>query len=119
MTSSLPVRLASGGTLATAALFLVTGIGSVAVRNGIFSAGIGAMLLVYAVLVAGIGWACLRRLPLADGAVVAAALLHLLVGVSTARGSGQGWLWLFVLLAGATLAAGVKAHVDDLRHPGV
>ena len=113
--SSLPVRLASGGTLLAAGLFLLAGIGSVAVRNGVFSAGIGAMLLVYAALIAAIGWACLRRLPLADGAVVAAALLHLLVGVSTARGSGAWWIWLFVALAAATLAAGVRTHVDELR----
>lgn len=108
------MALASGGTILAAALFLIAAIGSLAVNNGIFSAGIGVMLICYALLVAGIGWACWRRLPFADGAVVACALLHLLVGVSTARGSSQPALWLFVVLSLATLAAGVKAHVDAL-----
>ena len=107
--------VATLGTLVTAIVFLVVGIGSLLVNNGVFSAGIAAMLIVYALALGAIAWLNDRGLGLATGAVVASSLLHVLVGISTARGSHRWWIWIFVALAVVTLAAAVRQHLAQLR----
>lgn len=107
--------LASGGTALAALVFLAAGIGSLAVRNGVFSAGIGAMLLVYGLIVLGVAWAAWRGQGWANGAMVASSLLHLLVGASTARGSHQPWMWAFAAVALVTLLAAGRLHLAELR----
>ncbi|WP_394275885.1 hypothetical protein [Luteococcus sp.] len=99
----------------TAIVFLAVGISSLLVDNGIFSVGIAAMLIVYAASLAGIAWLNHRALGLASGAVVASSLLHVLVGVSTARGSHRWWIWIFVALAVVTMVAGTRQHLAQLR----
>ncbi|MEL4545227.1 hypothetical protein AAEX63_05490, partial [Luteococcus sp. H138] len=101
-------RIATGGTLLTAVGFLVVGVGSLLANNGIFSAGIAAMLILYAALLGLLARASGQGSGLATGAIVASALLHVLVGVSTARGSNQWWIWLFVALGGGGRGGGEK-----------
>lgn len=106
--------VACGGTAAAAIVFLAVGIGSVSVSHGVFSTGIGVMLLVYALVVAVVAWLAWRGAPFGNGLMVASALLHTLVGISVAHGSRRGWLWLFVLLALVTLVAAVKVRLDEV-----
>lgn len=107
--------VATTGTTITAVLFLIVGIGSLLANNGLFSAGIAAMLVLYAALLGLLAKASRRGSGLATGGIVASALLHVLVGVSTARGSHQWWIWLFVALAAATMIAAAKVHLDELK----
>ncbi|MEL4357866.1 MULTISPECIES: hypothetical protein [unclassified Luteococcus] len=108
-------RLAVGGTALTAVIFLVVGAGSLLANHGVFSAGIAAMLVLYAALLAFLAQASHRGSGLATGGMMASAVLHVLVGVSTARGSHQWWIWLFVLLALVTAVCAAKVHLDELK----
>ncbi|HNV10408.1 MAG TPA: hypothetical protein PKN27_03635 [Propionibacteriaceae bacterium] len=104
--------LASGGTAATGATFAGVGIASMLVGHGLFSAGVGAMLVIYGVVVGGIGWAAWRRHLWTLGAMVASALLHLAVALSTAWGSAS---WPVGLAALVPLAVLVGALAPSTR----
>lgn len=115
---SLAQTCATGGTVLAALVFLFVGVGSLGVNNGVFSAGIALMLIGYAALLGLIARAAHTGWGPGNGAVVASSLLHMLVGVSTARGSNQWWLWIFVALAAATLVGALKAHLDEVKADG-
>lgn len=111
-----PLRaVATGATALFAAVFLIVGIASLLTNNGLFSAGIAAMLLMYGALLTAIAWGCWRGNRWANGAVVASNLLHLLVSISMARGSHQPAIHLFAVLALVGMVAGGRIHLDDLR----
>ncbi|WP_420175353.1 hypothetical protein [Luteococcus sp. OSA5] len=111
-------RVAIGGTWITAVVFLVVGVGSLLVDHGIFSAGIAVVLILYAAALGGLAWLAQKGLGLAIGLIAAAAVLHVMVAVSTARGSGEWWLWIFAVVAAATALAAGKVHLDELKQAG-
>ena len=81
-----------------------------AVRQALFSAGVGLMLVAYGLLVGVGAWAGIRRWPLARGLIVAPALLHVLVAGSlfTAGDLKQDVIAALILVVSlATLVAGV------------
>lgn len=107
-------RIACGGTLLAAILFLGVGIGTLVQWNGLFSAGIALMLVLYAallVLLARGAWRGHRG----GGGLVASSLLHVLVAVSTGRGSHAPWAYGLAAVAVVTLAGALKMHVDELK----
>lgn len=81
--------------LAVAAVAVV----SMAVGRGTFALGVGAMLLVYAALVAVIGWLLVRRVSWADGLLVASGVLHLVVVISLVSSGGPAWILAFAAVA--------------------
>ncbi|MGO4955808.1 hypothetical protein ACTQ49_00800 [Luteococcus sp. Sow4_B9] len=109
-------KLAIGGTIIAAVLFLVVGIGSLVVNNGIFSAGIAVMLILYACALLGLAWLSVKGLGgIANGLIAAAAVLHTFVAGSTAKGSDAWWLWIFAAVAAVTAIAAGKVHLDELK----
>ena len=83
----LSLILASIGSILTGFVFVAVGVGSLLQGHGMLSAGVGAMLMIYGCAVGAIGWAAWTRHLWSLGAVIASALLHLAVAVSTASGS--------------------------------
>lgn len=98
-----------GATLAGFGIVGV-GVGSMAVSDGIFSLGIGAVLIAYGALVLFGAWLGLRRNPWARGMIVAPALLHVATAVSIIQSGGTtqviGASVALVILV-ATVVAGV------------
>lgn len=87
-TASRPVSLwiAVLGAAVAGVVFVGFGIASLASNHQLFSAGIGAMLIGYGLLVslgAYLGW---RRNPLARGLIVAPALLHVAIAFNLLQG---------------------------------
>ena len=99
----LPLRAAVVLVGAAGLALALLGLGTIIQWHGRFSLGVGAMLVLYGLGVLGIAWLGRRRHPLAFGAMTAASVLHALVVVSTARGSGAWWLWLLLVPVLATL----------------
>lgn len=98
--------LISSGLTAVAALFMVVmAVGSAATNRSTLGIGIGAVLLLWAaVLAAGaVGLAKLRRW--ARGPVVAGGLLHLVSFANFVP--SQPWAVVGVVVAGVTVAAAV------------
>lgn len=102
--ASLWVAIVGSGIFALA--FLIVGIGALVQRHGRFSAGVGAMLLLYGAFVALAAWGAWRGASLSRGGIVTAALIHLFMGQSIAR-NGQPLAWLAFALALVTLVAAV------------
>lgn len=85
------------GTATCGLTFVGVGVASIAVRNALFSWGVGAMLMGYGALVLAIAWAGWRGFAFATGAMIAAALLHIVTVASYL--SGPGWYWAALVLA--------------------
>lgn len=83
-------------------------------RHGMFSAGVGVMLLLYGLLLAALAVLAVRGVTLVTGMVVAAGALHVMVAVSLAL-NGAPWLWAGVPLPLMTVVAGVWARVREQR----
>lgn len=75
------------------------GVASIAVGHGAFAAGVGAMLLIYAVLVAVVGWLVVRGVSWADGLLVASGILHLVIVISLVSSGGPAWILVFAAVA--------------------
>lgn len=102
-TTPSPLRAALLLLALTGAALVLLGILTMLQRHGRFSVGVGGMLVLYGLGVIGLAWLGQRRHPLAFGAMTAATVLHALVVVSTARGSGVWWLWLVLVPVLVTL----------------
>ena len=106
------------GTALFALAIIGIGLATALQRHGRFSAGVGAMLLIYGVFVAAVAWAGWRALPLARGGIVTGAIIHAMVAWTTAR-TGQPWAWpvfvlaLVILVCAVTPAATRYFHADD------
>ncbi|EFS75363.1 hypothetical protein HMPREF9622_00229 [Cutibacterium modestum HL037PA3] len=70
-----------------------------------FGAGVGAMLLIYAGLVALVGWLAIKGRSSAQGLLVASGLLHLVVLVSMQRSGGPVWFWALAVLPATVVAS--------------
>ncbi|WP_203566325.1 hypothetical protein [Aestuariimicrobium ganziense] len=108
------LRIAGALTLVTALLLLVVAVGTLAQGHGTFSVGVGAMLVLYSLLVGALGLFALRGALALTGMVIAAAVLHLLVVGSTAV-NDAAWMWWTTPVLLATLVAGIHARVVDSR----
>ncbi|WCC80940.1 hypothetical protein O6R08_05715 [Cutibacterium equinum] len=73
-------------------------------RN-VFGAGVGAMLVIYAVLVALVGWLAIKGRSSAQGLMVASGLLHVIVLVSLQRSGGPAWFWAMVVIPATVVVA--------------
>ena len=104
-------------TLVAATALAVVGIVVVAQWHGLFSVGVGAMLLLYGLLVLFIGLAALRGRTWASGPVIAAAILHILV-VAAIAGQASPWWWAMLLPLAVTAVAGVLARAHAHRPSG-
>ncbi|MGJ6979402.1 hypothetical protein ACSDQ9_02560 [Aestuariimicrobium soli] len=109
-----PLMIAGLLTLLAAMALVAVGVAVVAQVHGIFSVGVGAMLLLYGLMVGAIGVVAVRGRGWSSGAVVAAAVLHVLVVVAIARHANPWWWALLVPLV-ATAVAGVLARVRAQR----
>lgn len=99
--------MAVAGTALAAVAFMGVGLASMLQQHGVFSLGVGSMLLIYGALVALVALAGLKRWPLARGGLVASSLLHVMVGISTLQGSHAYWLLIPTALAAATLVGAI------------
>lgn len=88
--------------LVGAAITLV-GVASILQFHGRFSLGVGAMLVLYGLMVLAAAWLGRGRHPLAFGAMTTVSLLHATVIASTANGSDAWWLWPFLVPVIVTL----------------
>lgn len=93
---------------------LAVAVGSLAQRHGVFSAGVGAMLVLYGLLLVILAGLALRGAGVVTGMLVAAAVLHVMVSVSLAV-NGAPWLWAALPVLLATVVAGVWARVLEQR----
>lgn len=109
-----PLIIAGVLTLLVGLALVIVGVAVVAQLHGVFSIGVGAMLLLYGLLVAAIGSVALRGRTWATGPVVAAAVLHVLVVVAVAGNANPLW-WAALLPLLATVAAGVAARMRAQR----
>ncbi|WP_022910394.1 hypothetical protein [Aestuariimicrobium kwangyangense] len=109
-----PLIVAGGLTGAAAAALVVLGVVVAAQRHGIFSVGVGVMLLLYGLLVGAVAWWARRGRLWTTGPMVAAALLHLLVVVAIAP-DANAWWWALVLPLAMTAALALVARVRAQR----
>ena len=104
------VLVAVVATWICAIALLVVAIAVMVSGRDVFSAGVGAMLIIYAALVVLVGWMAVKGRPPAQGLMVASGLLHVVVLVSLQRSGGPVWFWILAVIPAApTLAAGVIA----------
>ncbi|MDO4412049.1 hypothetical protein [Cutibacterium sp.] len=73
--------------------------------HSIFSAGVAAMLVIYAILVALVGWLAIKGRSSAQGLMVASGLLHVIVLVSLQRSGGPAWFWVLAVIPAAAVVA--------------
>ena len=125
-TTRWPVLTAVASVAVTALVLIVLGVAVVAQLHGRFSLGVGAMLLIYGLGMAGVAWLGWKRHPLAFGAMFFLSLLNAMVIISTANGSKAWWLLgalvapvitlgcLLMPSARAELGHGAAAHREVL-----
>lgn len=125
-TTRWPVLTAVASVAVTALVLIVLGVAVVAQLHGRFSLGVGAMLLIYGLGMAGVAWLGWKRHPLAFGAMFFLSLLNAMVIISTANGSKAWWLLaalvapaltlgcLLMPSARAELGHGAEAHREVL-----
>ncbi len=99
------VLVASLGTWLSALVIAGVGVASIVIGGGLFAAGVGAMLLIYAVLLGLVGWAAHHGTSWADGLLVASSLLHLIVVISLLSSGSPPWFLIFALRAAVVLVA--------------
>ncbi len=97
------------------------GVGSIAAANAGFSAGIGAVLIGYGLVVLLGAWLGLRRSPWARGMIVAPGLLHIATAVSLLQSDDTpqvvGAAVALVLLVATVVAAVLPATRAALTDP--
>ncbi|MSS45401.1 hypothetical protein FYJ43_04970 [Cutibacterium sp. WCA-380-WT-3A] len=101
------VMVAVGGTWMSSAALLCVAIRVIASGRDTFSAGVGAMLIIYAGLVGLVGWLAVKGQSVAQGLLVASGLLHLVVLVSMQRSGGPVWFWGLAILPAVVTVASV------------
>lgn len=107
------VLVAGFATWLSALAVGVVGVVSIAVGHGAFAVGVGAMLLIYATLVAVVGWLVVRGVSWAEGLLVASGILHLVVVISLVSSGGPAWILVF---AGVAVLAVVAAMLPASRN---
>lgn len=93
---------------------VVVGVLSLAQRHGVFSFGIGAMLVLYALGLGFLAWGAIKGRAWSTGPVTAAAVLHVMVAASLAQDSTR-WVLLLGVLALVTAGFAVLARRDFER----
>ena len=99
------VLVAAGGTWISSMALVVVAARVIASGRDAFGAGVGAMLLIYAGLVALVGWLAIKGRSSAQGLLVASGLLHLVVLVSMQRSGGPVWFWALAVLPATVVAS--------------
>ncbi|MCP2378139.1 hypothetical protein [Cutibacterium modestum] len=99
------VLVAAGGTWISSMALVVVAARVIASGRDAFGAGVGAMLLIYAGLVALVGWLAIKGRSSAQGLLVASGLLHLVVLVSMQRSGGPVWFWALAVLPATVVVA--------------
>ena len=99
------VLVAAGGTWISSMALVVVAARVIASGRDAFGAGVGAMLLIYAGLVALVGWLAIKGRSSAQGLLVASRLLHLVVLVSMQRSGGPVWFWALAVLPATVVAS--------------
>ena len=96
---------AAAGTWISTVVLLIVVIRVIVSGRDIFGAGVGAMLVIYAGLVALVGWLAIKGWSSAQGLLVASGLLHLVVLVSTQRSGGPAWFWGLAIIPATVVVA--------------
>ena len=99
------VLVAAGGTWISSMALVVVAARVIASGRDAFGTGVGAMLLIYAGLVALVGWLAIKGRSSAQGLLVASGLLHLVVLVSMQRSGGPVWFWALAVLPATVVAS--------------
>ena len=99
------VLVATAGTWISSVALLVVAIRVIVSGRNMFGAGVGAMLIIYAGLVALVGWLAVKGRPSAQGLLVASGLLHLVVLVSMQRSDGPAWFWGVAIIPATVVIA--------------
>lgn len=99
------VLVAVAGTWISTVVLLIVAIRVMVSGRDIFGAGVGAMLIIYASLVALVGWLAIKGRSSAQGLLVASGMLHLVVLVSTQRSGGPAWFWGLAIIPATVIVA--------------
>ena len=102
------VLVAVVATWICAIALLVVAIAVMVSGRDVFSAGVGAMLIIYAALVVLVGWMAVKGRPPAQGLMVASGLLHVVVLVSLQRSGGPVWFWILAVIPAAAVIASLS-----------
>jgi hypothetical protein len=117
----LPLSTAALLVWLVGAVVAALGVGTVAQLHGRFSAGVGVMLLVYAAVLAWVGWSAWTLRFYARGMLVGTGLLHLFLAVSSmAAGNVAIWTAVSVVSVVTVVAAmlpSTSAALDRARRP--